>query len=153
MPQVKNESKPSDLIACPICGKLVRRRGLLSHIRLAHPEVDAKSVVRKYIMPTVKGRTLFQAVELPSGEIQFNWLSLNREEVHTILQGLKALEIFDEMPPDIKPLSFQMEKSTRKNVRVPKNVNEHDELVDKMRHAKAQAKIKKKPGELGFFDW
>ena len=67
MPQVKNESKPSDLIACPICGKLVRRRGLLSHIRLAHPEVDAKSVVRKYIMPTVKGRTLFQAVELPSG--------------------------------------------------------------------------------------
>lgn len=91
MPQVKKESKPSDLITCPICRKMVRRRGLVSHIRLAHPEVDAKSVARKHIIPTVKGRVLLQAVELPSGEIQMNWIGLNRDEVKAIVEHFKEL--------------------------------------------------------------
>ena len=152
MPQVKGESKPSDLIACPTCGKMVRRRGLLAHIRLAHPEVDAKSVVRKYIIPTVKGRTLLQAVELPSGEIQFNWLSLTRDEVKVIIEGLKAFQIAQGVEKEIRPLSVELDED--KIYKVPttdESWQVANDLIKEEKRAKSRGKNPKK--DLGFFDW
>jgi hypothetical protein len=53
---------PSQLIKCPVCNLDVKRRGLHAHIRLAHPQVDAKQKLRNVIIsPQVKGdRILLQ---------------------------------------------------------------------------------------------
>jgi hypothetical protein len=56
---------PSQLIKCPVCNLDVKRRGLHSHIRLAHPQVDAKQKLRNVIIsPQVKGDRILVQLSL-----------------------------------------------------------------------------------------
>jgi hypothetical protein len=69
---------PSQLIKCPVCNLDVKRRGLHSHLRLAHPGVDAKQKLRNVIIsPQVKGdRILLQLSLTEFNEYRIKYTSI-----------------------------------------------------------------------------
>ena len=92
---MEKKKTPSDLVACPVCGKMVRKRGLLSHIRLAHPEVDAKRECAKVIIPNSKGKTLFRVTTDDSCddvELTLNWVDMNKDELLKLIDLMQEFE-------------------------------------------------------------
>jgi hypothetical protein len=64
-----------ELISCPICHNKVKPQGLSGHIRLTHPNEDYKTITRKMLVPTVKGKKILQVVDIGNGDFQINWCS------------------------------------------------------------------------------
>ena len=107
-----NNSKPSDMVACPICGKMVRRRGLMAHIRLAHPDVDAKKVCASLIIPNTKDDTILRMTKNKEGELQLNWIANTPEEDVKVLRLLSAWhkqmsEKFENANPEAETFSLK----------------------------------------------
>jgi hypothetical protein len=81
MPRVlKNFS--SQLVNCPVCKKEVRSRGLYTHLRLKHPEVDAKQKLRNVLINPLKD---------PQQRIIFQ-VSLNQKDEYCVKHALLNLE-------------------------------------------------------------
>lgn len=85
------KKKPSLVeVNCPICGALVKARGLHSHLRLVHPNCDIEKELRKVIVtPALKGeRVIFQVLELPEGLWKLKHVALPIEDLDKILELL-----------------------------------------------------------------
>lgn len=73
-------------VNCPICNVSCKTRGLHSHLRLAHSEVNPLQYLRKAVVnPLNKGeRVIFQIVEMPTGQWRMKHVSLNLEDLNLI---------------------------------------------------------------------
>jgi len=77
---------PSQLIKCPVCNLDVKRRGLHAHIRLAHPQVDAKQKLRNVIIsPQVKGdRILLQVSLTELNEYRIKYTAIKKCDIEML---------------------------------------------------------------------
>lgn len=77
---------PSQLIKCPVCNLDVKRRGLHSHIRLAHPGVDAKQKLRNVIIsPQAKGdRILIQLSLTETNQYRIKYTAIKPCDVRAL---------------------------------------------------------------------
>jgi hypothetical protein len=84
----------SQLVKCPVCQKDTKTRGLHSHLRLMHPEVDAKQKLRNVIInPLNNGnRIIFQIALTPENEYHVKHTSLNNDDMEFIVNLIFALK-------------------------------------------------------------
>lgn len=73
-------------VNCPICNVSCKTRGLHSHLRLAHSEVNPLQYLRKAVVkPLNQGeRVIFQIVEMPSGQWRMKYVSLDKDDLNLI---------------------------------------------------------------------
>ena len=76
----------SQLVKCPVCQKQTKTRGLHSHLRLMHPEVDAKQKLRNVIInPSNSGnRIIFQVSMTPEDKYYIKHTALKHDELEYI---------------------------------------------------------------------
>lgn len=78
-------------VNCPICNVVCKTRGLHSHLRLAHSEVNPLQYLRKAVVkPLNKGeRVIFQVVEMPSGQWRLKHVSLDKDDLTLLSELMK----------------------------------------------------------------
>jgi len=83
----------SQLVKCPVCKKDVRSRGLHTHLRMAHPEVDAKQKLRNVLINPLKDprqRIIFQVSLNQNDEFCIKHALLNLEQMNMIQKILSG---------------------------------------------------------------
>ena len=81
-------------VNCPICNSICKTRGLHSHLRLAHPEVNSLEYLRKAVVnPINKGeRVIFQVLEMPTGQWKIKYISLEGEDVKLLFDIMEYVK-------------------------------------------------------------
>jgi ribosomal protein S15P/S13E len=81
-------------VNCPVCNVLCKTRGLHSHLRLSHPEVDSMRYLRKRVVkPLNKGeRIMLQILEMPTGQWRIKHVGLNEDDIKMIFELISHLK-------------------------------------------------------------
>lgn len=84
----------SQLVNCPVCQKETKTRGLHSHLRLMHPEVDAKQKLRNVIVSPLNNgnRIIFQVALTSENEYHIKHTSLNKDDMEFIVNLIHSFQ-------------------------------------------------------------
>lgn len=84
----------SQFVECPICQKEYKTRGLHAHLRLQHPEVDAKQKLRDVIIDPKKDpeqRIIFEVSLTQDNEYVFKHTELSNSDMLAIIEKIHSL--------------------------------------------------------------
>ena len=84
----------SQFVECPICQKEYKTRGLHAHLRLQHPEVDAKQKLRDVIIDPKKDpeqRIIFEVSLTQDNEYVFKHTELSNSDMLAIMEKIHSL--------------------------------------------------------------
>lgn len=103
-------------VPCPLCKKEFMRRGLMSHLRLVHPDADHKKEMRKRILSKkamVGEYPLLTFTMLPNGDIKFRMVNMSPDTFSDILE---ALNQWKKGQPNVFKSKQLSEQSSVKNL-------------------------------------